>query len=330
MSQVLGLDLGYGFVKVTDGERGYVFPSVVGEGHTKPIFRADSQQPSALNHLRVGLGDRVFFVGKAAIRHSRLPFRDLSPTRAERGDFEVLLLAGLSLFCGGTANRLQVVTGVPPGQMHLAPVLSGTLRQQRRLTLYDRDQPREVEIEVERIEIVPQPLGTFWSRALDPWGQPVEGKWEGRIGVLDVGFRTTDLAAVEDGEFIPEKSRTIAVGLAAAYAEIANHLLTRYGLERENHALDEAVITGRIRVAGREVDITDIRNQVFKELAAKVLVELHSTWRVLEFDRLLVSGGGGQALSNYLLPHLSHAELVPDPVTANCKGYLAWARRLWK
>ncbi|MEW5934336.1 MAG: ParM/StbA family protein, partial [Bacillota bacterium] len=146
----------------------------------------------------------------------------------------------------------------------------------------------------------------------------------------DVGFRTTDLAALEDGEFIPEKSRTIAVGLAAAYAEIADHLLTRYGLERESHALDEAVITGRIRVAGREVDITDIRNQAFKELAAKVLVELHSTWRVLEFDRLLVSGGGGQALSNYLLPHLSHAELVPDPVTANCKGYLAWARRLWK
>ncbi|MDI6894434.1 MAG: ParM/StbA family protein [Bacillota bacterium] len=330
MSQILGLDVGYGFVKVTDGERGYVFPSVVGEGHTKPIFRTDLQQPSALNYLRIGLGNRVLFVGKAAIRHSRLPFRDLSPTRAERGDFEALLLAGLSLFCGGSANRLQVVTGVPPGHMHLAPVLSGALKQQRHLTVYDGDQPREVEIEIDQIEVVPQPLGTFWSQGLDPWGRPVEGRWEGRIGVLDVGFRTTDLAAIEDGEFIPEKSKTIAVGLATAYAEMADHLLARYGLERETHALDEAVITGKIKVAGREVDITDIRNQAFKELAAKALVELNSTWRVVEFDRLLVSGGGGQALSNYLLPHLSHGELVPDPVTANCKGYLAWARRLWK
>lgn len=330
MSQVVGLDLGYGFVKVTDGDSGFVFPSVVGEGHNKPIFRPEAQQAPDLNHLRVGLGDRVFFVGKAAIRHSRLPFRDLSPTRAEGTDFEVLLLAGLSLFCSGATNKFHVVTGVPPGHMHLAPLLAGTLKQQRRLTLYDRDQPREAEIEVDQIEVVPQPLGTFWSRAFDQWGQPVEARWEGRVGVLDVGFRTTDLAAVEDGEFVPEKSRTIAVGLATAYAEIAEHLLTRYGLERETHALDEAVITGKVRVAGREVDITDIRNQAFRALASKVLVEVQSTWRVLEFDRLLLSGGGGQALSGYLLPQLPHAELVPDPVTANCRGYLAWARRLWK
>jgi plasmid segregation protein ParM len=33
MSKIVGLDVGYGFVKITDGDFGYSFPSVVGDSH---------------------------------------------------------------------------------------------------------------------------------------------------------------------------------------------------------------------------------------------------------------------------------------------------------
>ena len=42
-----------------------------------------------------------------------------------------------------------------------------------------------------------------------------------------------------------------------------------------------------------------------------------------------MTGGGGQAMNTYLLPELSHAKLALDPITANCRGYLTWAGRLW-
>lgn len=323
MGVPIGLDIGYGFVKVTDGESGYVFPSVVGEGHTKPVFRAEPRRP-IIDDLRVGLEKRVFFVGKAAIRHSRLAFRDLSPSRAEADDLKVLSYAALSFFSRGPVNQFEVVTGVPPGRMHLAPALADMIKGTHHLTVYRQQTPQEVSIQVSRVEVVPQPLGTYWSQALRPGGGTDEA-WAGHIGIIDVGFRTTDLAAIEDAEFIPEKSKTIAVGLATAYDDIANRLLTDHSLERESHALDEAVIRGRVSVGGRTIDISPMRNEAFEHLGLKILVEITSTWRILEFDRLLLTGGGGQALSAYLLPRLPQAELVSDPITANSRGYLAWA-----
>lgn len=327
MGLPIGLDVGYGFVKVTDGESGYVFPSVVGEGHTQPVFRAEPQRRSSIDDLRVGMDGRVFFVGKAAIRHSRLAFRDLSPSRAEADDLRILSYAALGLFSTGPVNQFEVVTGLPPGRMYLAPALADMLRGTHHLTLYHQQRQQEVDIQVSRVEVVPQPLGTYWAQAMQAGGGINEAGL-GRIGVIDIGFRTTDLAAIEDGEFIPEKSRTVAVGLATAYDDIANRLLVEHGLEREPHALDEAVIRGRVNVGGRIIDITSMRSEVFAQLGLKIFVEVNSTWRILDFDRLLVSGGGGQALSTYLLQRLPQAELVPDAITANSKGYLAWANRL--
>ncbi|MCG1011236.1 hypothetical protein JT739_01370 [Tepidanaerobacter sp. GT38] len=71
MTQIIGIDVGYGFVKVTDGQIGYSFPSVVGEGHTKPTFSTKIGPSPAIDNLKIGIGDRLFFVGKSAIKHSR-------------------------------------------------------------------------------------------------------------------------------------------------------------------------------------------------------------------------------------------------------------------
>jgi plasmid segregation protein ParM len=329
VGQFIGLDVGYGFVKVTDGESGYAFPSVIGNGHTKSVYRTFSQPVEQINHLRLGVDEQLYFVGKSAVRHSAFAFRDLSTTRTVGGDLKILFLAALSLFCSGPTNKFRVVTGLPPGRMYLMDELVRQFTREHTITLYRNQSPEEVSVAVTHLEVVPQPLGTYWSQALDLWGRDRHALEGGRIGVIDIGFRTTDLAAIEDGEFIPENSCTVPVGMAGAYSEIGNRLLADYGLERETFALDEAVIKGRVNIAGRTVDISELRDAVFQQLATKILVEIMSKWRVPEFDHLLLSGGGGQALSSYLLPQLVQGELISDSFTANSKGYLSWANRLW-
>ncbi len=101
-------------------------------------------------------------------------------------------------------------------------------------------------------------------------------------------------------------------------------------MERETYALDDAVIRGEVRATGHRIDITAVRDRFFGQLATKLLVEVQSFWEVSEFDRALLTGGGGQALSRWLMPHLRHGVLLSDPVTANCRGYLAWAHLLWQ
>ncbi len=117
--------------------------------------------------------------------------------------------------------------------------------------------------------------------------------------------------------------------MATAYEDIGSSLVADFGIEKESHALDGIVINRKINISGETIDIASIIESAFEKLATNILVEIHSHWNISEFDILLITGGGGQALSSCLLPQLSHAKLASDPITANCRGYLTWANRLW-
>ena len=331
MERCIGIDIGYGFVKITDGQEGYVFPSVVGDGGAEIQPRMGLQAPSRTDDLRLVVDGRACNVGNLAIRHSRLAARGLSPTRVEGNNFKVLFLAALSLFCNQPINSFAVVTGLPPGRMHLVDELTRQIRGEHRVIRPTSQGREELTIRVDRVTVVPQPLGTYWSQVLDARGKVREDSrmLQGNVGIIDIGFRTSDLVSVVDGEYVHEQSRTIPTGLVAAYEEIAASLLAHHGVERETYALDEAVIRGEINIAGKRVDITSLRDRAFEQLATKLLVELQSSWQVSEFDVLLVAGGGSHFLARYLQPHLAQGQVPADAGTANSRGFLAWAHRLW-
>lgn len=330
MKQCIGLDLGYGFVKVTDGREGFLFPSVVGDGLPGAPLRLGLQTPEPTDDLRLTVDGRPHYVGNLAIKRSRLAFRSLSENRAEGNESKVLFLAGLSLFCKHEHNTFAVVTGLPPGRMHRTAELVERLKGEHRVIRHGLQDDEELVIRVENLSVVPQPLGSYWVQVLDQMGQlrPDARMVTGRFGVVDVGFHTSDLVVIQDGEYVPEASRTIPNGLATAYSEIAARLQATYGIERETYALDDCVLTGQLSIAGQRMDINDLVEQAFANVATKLLVEIRSTWQLTELDQILLTGGGGDALSKYLLPHLKQARVVTDAATANSRGYLVWANRL--
>ena len=319
--------MGYGFIKIDDGREGHVFPSVVGEGDSGMPMSLGLGQRQESNELRITYNGKNYLIGDHAIRHSRLAHRGLSPTRAEGDDLKILFLAALSLYCRETVNNFYVVTGLPPGRMHMADDLVRQLRGDHEVIRQTGASRFGVSIRLERIEVVPQPVGTFWSEVLDARGQvrmdhPL---LQGRVGIIDVGFRTSDFATVIDGEYSPAFSRTVPLGISFGYDDVAQRLATEYGLEREQYALDEAVISGQVNVSGRTVDIADLRDQIFGDIATKLLVEARSIWQIQEYDHILLTGGGGRVVERYLRPEIPQAQLANEPVTANARGYYAWA-----
>ncbi len=328
MAKLIGLDVGYGFVKVTDRDTGFSFPSVVGEGHVRPTFHTGLNREVGINKLKIVLDDQLFFVGKNAIRHSKFAHRDLSFTRATGNTFEILFYAALSFFCNSSINKFKVVTGIPIERMHLIDNLASRVKKEKNIKVFSGQEKRDIIINVEDIEIVPQPLGTYWSQVLNSYGQTTENTEE-LAGIIDIGFKTTDLAAIEDGEYIPEKSITIPIGMSTAYREIATNLMAQYNFEVETYAFDEFVIKRKINVDGQAVDITKIVDVAFERLAESILVEMGSLWRLADFNRLILSGGGGQAVDQYMRSLMPHIKLASDSITANSRGYLSWANRLW-
>ncbi|MCG5515741.1 MULTISPECIES: ParM/StbA family protein [Ectothiorhodospira] len=328
MDRCIGLDMGYGYIKAEDGQNGYVFPSVVGEAGTQAPMSLGFKRPPPTEDLRISVGGREYFLGDLAIRHSRIAYRGLSSTRAEGDDILILCLGTLALYCKDSLNSFFVVTGLPPGRMHMADDLVRRLQGDHEVIRRVGNQRHAYSVRLDRIDVVPQPVGTFWSMVLDDRGNLREDSpmLDGRVGIIDVGFRTSDFATIVDGEYAPAFSRTVPIGISHGYDEIADLLNARYGLERETYTLDEAIIEGELNVSGRKVDITGLRDQVFQDLATKLLVEINSLWQVDDYPFVLITGGGGQVMSRYLREMIPHARTVDEPITANARGFHAWAR----
>ncbi|HHT02366.1 MAG TPA: ParM/StbA family protein [Firmicutes bacterium] len=328
MAKRVGLDVGYGFVKATDGAKGFSFPSVIGQGHEKPVFSTRMEKRPLIEDLKVSIGGDSYFVGRAAMRHAKYVQRDLSYTRAADGMFQVLVFSALSLFADGQQNEFKVVTGLPPERMHLMQDVEKRMQQRVTVTLHEGKRSKDIDIWVSDVEVVPQPLGTYWSYVLNSQGI-AKGDLSGRVGIIDIGFRTSDLALIEDGDYVPEKSKTIPVASSTAYSHITEGLVTKYGFEAEGYILDEAVITKKINVSGESLDITDIVKSAFQKLASAVLIEMNSFWRLQDLDLMILSGGGGKGIYEFLLPAIPRLRMSEQPVTANSIGFLSWANRKW-
>jgi plasmid segregation protein ParM len=178
-------------------------------------------------------------------------------------------------------------------------------------------------VEVGRCQVLPQALGAYVA-ALSADGSLARG----RYGVVDVGFRTTDLVLLvpnADGVPVPDDARSGSVdaGIGLAYEAV------RQQVERESGVLvDEGIVMaalrgdGVLRVRGAARDLRVPFGKGARSLAERVEAAVRRLWAdQLEFlDALLLAGGGGAAL----LPALGLPGMRPveGGMYANAEGFL--------
>lgn len=176
---------------------------------------------------------------------------------------------------------------------------------------------------------IAQPLGAW----LD-WGLNEEGQWtRGAAGrtapalVIDQGFNTLDLFAVEDGKPSDRYTAGDALGMARAAEIISHNVARRYGVQLTLHQADEQMqrrLNGEkpaVYVHGELQDITPEIDQAINSLAADVLMFVRE--RVKKDAgkfRIILTGGGALALAGRLQRQYPHAEMAAAPALANARG----------
>src|SRR5579875_1732358 len=110
----VGVDLGYGFLKATDGGRDWILPSVVGVGQELAYQSDLSLYTGDEDNLAVELDGERFFVGSLAGRQSEIAARSLAEDRPGDRDTRVLFCVALGLLTDGPNRAFNVVTGLPP------------------------------------------------------------------------------------------------------------------------------------------------------------------------------------------------------------------------
>jgi plasmid segregation protein ParM len=329
---IIGLDIGFGYTKSATESRTDVFPSVVGEW-TPGAFRlgaalGDGHDAEAVEAVR--LDGRSYVVGDRALRLAHRRFVGLSREWMESAAFRALALTALYRLFAPSDAHVTVITGLPvedvePHGTTVRRQLEGT----HQLWIEPRTAPWTVT--VTGVQVLPQPLGTVLAQLLDASGQLVEGGGlEDRVGVLDVGFRTTDYFTLQGLEVVPAECLTRNTGIADLLLDLSREIYRRWGVELDPHALDEPALQGALRIAGESVKLGSILDPLLDRHAEAIAAHARMLWgdQARGLARLWLTGGGAALLGGRLKSVASHAEHARHARMQNAVGYYRYGERL--
>jgi len=318
-------------------------PSVAGVGRLEAsglsLAGLDSQRRGE-SPFQVSFGGMDYLVGSNVAAYTR-PIENINDSRfVEGAELRAMFYAVVSQL-GLTGQRVAVAIGLPVEMLadkaraeSTEKLMAKWLVGAHRFTFDGAD----AAVEVVKIRAtIAQPLGAW----LD-WGLGEDGQWiRGAAGrtapalVIDQGFNTLDMFAVEDGKPSDRYTAGDDLGMARAAEMIAQVVSRRYdGVKLTLHQADAQMqrrLNGEapaVYVHGELQNITPEIDQALNSLAADVLMFIKQRVKndAARF-RIILTGGGALALVGRLQREYPHAEIAPDPAMANARGLAKLALR---
>ena len=326
----IGLDIGYGVVKVATHQRTLAFPSVM--GHAREIkFQQDTiQQKYAGDQLTDDEG--AWFVGDLAL--AQLPPGELLRLRGRTANEKTMgnsfrqRLAKVAIgklaqgMWGRDVVHLRISTGLPVDHMRDADTLKEALLGQHLI----QTDSCEIIANVTDVIVMPQPYGSAYSQMLTPGGDINVCHTYLRTGIVDVGTYTVDVALDDDGEFVDAESGSVEGGVYTAQERISAMLERDYREKMPYKIIEQVLRTGIFTASGRPIDYSEAVEEALAPLRSATLNLMSEKWqRGTTVDVIYLSGGGAELVYEQVADAYPQTRLVPEAQMANARGYLYYA-----
>jgi len=301
---LIGLDIGYGYTKAVTAHQTVVFPSAVGTAEEVHFAFHAAPEPFHFQGLD-------YFVGKPAIRQSRVLFSDVADASWIETD-AYLVLAAYALHLLGSPEPAQVtlVTGLPLAQA--TPAAKSRVIERLRVL-------------ADKVTVVPQAFGALFDTLLDDAGRlrPERSSLtEGRIGVVDFGYYTTDFAVVDALEEVSEASGSINLGVRAVHQAFARAIDEKYHRSVDLLTFERVLDTGHLWVYDQLKPVQALLDKARAAVAAGLEARLRSAWGGgTELQAVLLAGGGVRLFGDTLRPLFPHLIILEQAVLANARGF---------
>jgi plasmid segregation protein ParM len=332
----MAVDVGFGRVKGVSSAGDRVdFPSVIGDFH--PVKFVSGMEGDPSSNLAIEYNYKRRFVGNAALKQTT-PQATVDKERTVSEEGLTLLAAAMVLMAPEKpSEQINLVVGLPV--MHYETLKQKYLTAAKTLHMVDRlslsGEPVERKyFSVVDVKVLPQPFGSLFDRLLNDRGELIEKRLAaGKVGIIDIGYNTLDLARADNLEFINPRSTSFSgLGMFTAFQALSVEIYRNLGIEIPPERIEPIIRQGEVKISGRQVSVEQFKRAAFKEAAAQIISRVKSTWPDRwELDQILITGGGAILLGEFLLSELGQqAYVAEDPVFANVAGYLKFAQRVWK
>ncbi len=332
---VVGIDIGFGYTKATDGIKDIIFKSILGEA-AEIQFQDELFPRKKQEFMHIRIDGKDYFVGDLAERQSNVRLFTLDQSQFITQFARVLALVAL----GNLVNNydmINVVTGLPVGyyRQFKDALANGLLGEHKFSFLKSNGETIEKIFTISKIRIIPQPYGSLLNLFLSDDGKPINSEFlKQKVGIIDIGFRTTDYVVSDKMQYSERGSKTTDNGIAKAFSVIANKLREKSGVNIELFKLYDALVKGSIKIRGKEYDLSNIKEQVYQQLATQIVADAERFWvDDWDIDFVVISGGGSVLLEKYLTSLMPNAKSGftqgIDVRFFNVKGYLKYGKSVW-
>ena len=333
---IVGIDIGFGFTKATNGRDVVVFKSIFGEAAEIQFREQLLDTGGGDDHLHLEIDGKPCFVGELAERQSNVRSFTLDQNQFVSGFTRIMALAALSRLAP-RPEPVKLVTGLPISyyrrhREEVAKLLTG----KHTIRVMDRTgNGHEMTPTVSQVKVIPQPFGSLFNLMLGSLAEVSDKRFvQGKIGVIDVGFRTCDFTIADRTRYSERGSRTTEHGIAQAFGIVASRLREQTGVNVELYRLYDAAARGSIKIRGKTIDLKPMLDEVLGKLASAIAAEVERLWvDDWDIDLIAITGGGGAVLAPWLKPLINGEVLAQDPNADarlnNVRGYWKYGKHLW-
>lgn len=304
----VGLDVGYGYVKISLGDQSHTFPSLVA-----PLNPGEREMSLQDHQDIVEVDDQQFLVGPGAAEGG-FRFREQYDAWWGSPTYKALLTKASQFIPKGAC----IVTGLP---LHLFIVPQA---RQQVATLIKH------KLHAKSVTVLCQGIGALASAI----SRDASLK-ERRIAIADIGTRTTELIGMAKTRFLKERSRGLVFGVAQIFEHLAAQFTQTYGRSLDPYEIDTAYrnqTTLTIRnITLAPKDLHDRLRTYLQQFMDDLHEEMVRTWDIAnreesktiapQFDLLLFCGGGAPLLEELIKERYPHAHVMPHAHLANAEGY---------
>ncbi len=302
MAQIIGLDIGRGYSKGYSEINGLVkecmFKSIIGEG--RALNFADYEAPIMINFK-----NEDWFIGLLAEQESQTPIRNSKDSKTTE-TVQTLIAAALSQLA--VEEEVKVVLGVPYKSFRKS-VLEEVVETYKGKEIKVKDKINGGTKEIKIVDIM-----IFRESDAALYWQVRDNKNNNKpVGLLSIGFRTTEMSYFDKGlKFNDKKSDTIEFGNRSVMNNVKDKLLNM-GIIKDVNEIDTSN------------DYEDLKKKAYKIASENIEQQIEDKW--INLGEMDIYIAGGTALN---MSFDSRFKVLADAQMATAKGLWLIGTRTFK
>jgi len=324
----ISVDIGFGFTKaVSEKEKTVSFPSVVAP-------RIASTTGGALGYGQddylVTIDGQDYYVGDAGmIAGGNRTWED---EVVQNQNLKILVTTAIHVLLEELEDEAKVdlAVGLPMSFYvnQRKAIKDALMKMKADVTIGGKKK----HIEVGSVFVFPQSAGVYYHALHNIDGSiKNQNLFSRQVGVIDPGYRTVDILYMARGRkgLLPREdlSGSEDLGMNEAHKIVRIRASQLIGGEADLLEVEKSLLwfNCEFDFKGKTYNIRDIRDQTYKEHAAKIVAWVKQRWgdEINNLHAIILGGGGGEALYPYMKDSLPTLMKVDKPEFANAFGYLA-------